>query len=250
MKKVLAAAALAVALTAGQSYGFALPNDYVGPVSLIINPGYTQTDNGTTWGIFNISSIVTLTNGVAYSQSNIYGYLDNFTDYGGAGTSIYSTGGIFKIFQHTEALTNLTFNSTTPTKTEVFDLITTSDLLLGGVFGYGVKTEDTDVTLIQTLTSAVGDPARYDGKGYADVTEGDFALRFDSDYFEVAENVYRDLDVRFVANTEDFSTYWDYQITGPAYGAAVPEPSTMMLLGLGMFGLAVYGKRRMDGNKA
>ena len=39
---------------------------------------------------------------------------------------------------------------------------------------------------------------------------------------------------------------FEFGANGATPGAPVPEPGTMMLLGVGMLGLAVYGKRRMN----
>ncbi|MFZ4858032.1 MAG: PEP-CTERM sorting domain-containing protein [Desulfuromonadaceae bacterium] len=87
------------------------------------------------------------------------------------------------------------------------------------VFAESATTAAVDIATIATNTT-------YTRTFSALVTDGQLDLRFHD---------YGGPDINWIIN--------GLQVDGPA---PVPEPGTMALLGLGMLGMAVYGKRRMN----
>jgi PEP-CTERM motif len=126
------------------------------------------------------------------------------------------------------------------------DLINTAHLTLDFTFG-GTTTKTADISLdssqtqssftitdddITLLANAIA-KLNADGTLQLDIlrTDGAFALTNST------------LTATGVDNT---TTPTDITLSATVSATAVPEPSTMMLLGVGMLSLVVYGKRRMN----
>jgi PEP-CTERM motif len=83
--------------------------------------------------------------------------------------------------------------------------------------------------------------------GYLDVTGGSQAATFDTN----GELAGSDLKITSTIDLRDPASFngWNGQSSGQIFGAAVPEPGTIFLLGLGLIGLAAAGRKKLSATK-
>ena len=237
--------------------------------------------NGETWGIVALTDIyktgVPGPTGKLWSagQDNeqIYALLYGMTDNGdpivnsSEGVTVNLQGGHYVMYISNDPAHTNEFLFDTPTvyRTGLDEYHTITDiagatLFLSGDFGAGILNGDAVTTISQDVTFATT-PSTGSGKGYAEVLGGAYADVFNTGTFVDGSGNAHDLFLDFTLSNPAPSLArtirnaageiivlneegWDGAIEDPLLANIIPEPTSMLLLGAGLFGLVGFRRKK------
>jgi len=224
----------------------------------VIDHGGAGSGKTNSWGLIKISQIFgkDINNQWAQVWSPtptealegwFYGLSDDKVNLNGAGQgTIYTIGGKIDIYLGPQNM----MESVGPTGANSIpggmgwvptDLYNATDggLFLSGMFVPGIVIGDLTTTYAQQINS-ITNPLSGHGDGYVELTGGSAYSMFNSDMWLggkadllMASNFRGPGDYKWTANSDD-----------PVLGAAVPEPTSILLIGIGALGLVTARKRR------
>jgi len=271
MKKltlILAILALGIAFTTSSAMAFSL-GGYTGLVKFKFNnwdygtlyaPGTNNPADGVasgntdSYGIFTVTSITDLVGNNLWNQTPgeslegwFYGLSDDGEVFDGTGSgNIWSMGGKLEMYLGPRNLDPTAGPGVVPAlpsaPTDIWNvtdgaLFLSADFVPGAVFG------DPTTTLFGTISS-ITVPISGKSEAYLEVTGGSHASMFNSNIFQGgAADLFLQNDFKS-GDVTDPGFGWTAVSHDPVLGKVVPEPSTMILFGMGIMGLATRLRRK------
>lgn len=272
MKKLLITLAI-VMLVSSNAFAFSI-GDYRGPLEFKFTDwgvgtlygsssgGYGNADTvENAWGVFKVSTIKTADLSATtlwYDGKDgeeltgiYYGLDDDFWALNGVGgINIQSVGGSIDVYLDGTP----DFNAAPGPGSRVgttYPTVTDGSSFLTLAFGTGIKFGNAfvgdDHIVYDNNLDGTTSPFTGDGAFYLNVIGGDYAPMFNSDYYALVDDSgathYRDFFGQFDTTTTGAGK-WLVKSEDPIGGKAVPEPTSMLLFGVGLLGIGAIRRKR------